>query len=407
MCTSVQGRKEIYMSIILKDLYEETKSRYGLSLIAGEKGIEKAVNWLYIAESLAGPGYLSGGELIITTGVLCRESPDWLYSFVQGMIRENTCGLILNTGKYIQPEHITPALLSLCDDQGFPLFTMPWETLLTDITHDYYSRLFTDSRRQENIDRAMLNLVHKRGDARLLLSELEEYGYPVYQPYGLIYVRYSSLASGEMYRRHTDDRISLSLRHLIRSHSIQCCLCRTDTYCFLVFPQQELHRMQAFAHTIAEFLQTHHAKNQTSVGIGSRAATLANLPRAFFHARCSALIAASRDLPVMSFDDLGVYQLLLSVNDTGVLKDYMRRRLSPAEQYDSQTGGNYTEVLRQYLLFDGSIQKIADALFCHRNTINKKVRFLKEMLGYPLEDAYARFELLLAFCIRDYLKLEL
>ena len=120
------------MSIILNELYEETKSRYGLSLIAGEKGLERSVNWIYIAESLAGPGYLNGGELIITTGVLCRESPDWLYDFVRGMIRENTCGLILNTGKYIQPEHITPALLTLCDNAGFPLFTMPWETLLSD-----------------------------------------------------------------------------------------------------------------------------------------------------------------------------------------------------------------------------------------------------------------------------------
>ena len=75
------------MSIILKALYEETKSRYGLSLIAGKTGLEKSVNWIYIAESLAGPGYLSGGELIITTGVLCRENPDWLYDFIRGLIR--------------------------------------------------------------------------------------------------------------------------------------------------------------------------------------------------------------------------------------------------------------------------------------------------------------------------------
>lgn len=401
------GKGNRNMSIILKELYEETKSRYGLSLIAGETGLEKSVNWIYIAESLAGPGYLSGGELIITTGVLCRESPDWLYDFVRGMIRENTCGLILNTGKYIQPEHITSALITLCNDCSFPLFTMPWETLLSDVTHDYYSRIFTDSKRQEAIDHTLLNLVHRRGDVPALLSELEEYGYPADQPYGLIYISYSAPRGGQLSRQHADSQISLSAEHLARSVSLQGHLCRTDTYCFFMVSPRDLHRLNAFGKSLAESLQSHFPDAHIAVGIGSRAATLANLPRAFFHARCSALIAASRRLSFLSFEELGVFQLLLSVNDKGVLQDYMRRRLFTVEQYDQKTGGNYTEVLQQYLLCSGSIQKIADNLYCHRNTINKKVRILKEELGYHLDDPMTCFELLLAYCIRDYLRIPL
>lgn len=395
------------MSIILKELYEETKSRYGLSLIAGKTGLEKSVNWIYIAESLAGPGYLSGGELIITTGVLCRENPDWLYDFIRGMIRENTCGLILNTGKYIQPEHITPELLVLCDNAGFPLFTMPWETMLSDVTHDYYSRIFSDSQRQEAIDHTLLNLVHRRGELPSILSELEEYGYPADQPYGLIYISHSTPTDGQLSHRQADSQITLFTEHLVRSSSIQGHLCRTDTYWFLMVSQRDLHRLDAFGKSLAESLQRHFPVVHIAVGIGSRAATLANLPRAFFHARCSALIAASRRLSFLSFDELGVFQLLLSINDNGILQDYMRRRLSAVEQYDRKTGGNCTEVLQQYLLCSGSIQKIADNLYCHRNTINKKVRILKEELGYHLDDPMSCFELLLAYCIRDYLRIPL
>lgn len=395
------------MAVLLKNLYEETRSRYGLTLIAGEKGLERAVNWLYIAESLAGPGYLSGGELIITTGVLCRESPGWLYDFVQGMYKENSCGLILNVGKYIRPENITPALIALCDDKAFPLFTMPWETLLTDVTHDYYSRLFTDSKRQETIDHALLNLVHHRSDLPAVLTVLEEYGYRADQSYGLLYISYSAPADSQLSRRHTDNHISRAAEHLMHESALRGHLCRTDTYCFLLLPQKELHRLNAFGKILARRLQSHFPEAHIAIGIGSPAATLADLPRAFFHARCCALIAAHNRRPVLAYEELGVYQLLLSVTDRGILQDYARRRLSPVEQYDAGTGGDYTQVLHQYLLQNGSIQRIADALYCHRNTINKKVRILKDELGYPLEDTMGRFELLLAFCIREYLQISL
>ena len=49
-----------FMSVLLQNLYNETKNLYGLKLIAGASGMGNAVNWVYIAESLAGPGYLNG-----------------------------------------------------------------------------------------------------------------------------------------------------------------------------------------------------------------------------------------------------------------------------------------------------------------------------------------------------------
>ena len=43
------------MSVILRDVYEETRNRFGLKLIAGEKGLSSAMNWEYIAETYVGP----------------------------------------------------------------------------------------------------------------------------------------------------------------------------------------------------------------------------------------------------------------------------------------------------------------------------------------------------------------
>lgn len=393
------------MSVLLQSLYDETHTTYGLQLLAGASGLENPVSWIYIAESLASPGYLNGGELIITTGILCQEDPDWLYHLVRGLLAEHSSGLILNTGKYIRPEHITQKLLALCDEADFPLFTMPWETAITAVTHDYYSRLFLDSQHTEKIDQALLQLIHKRQDTSVLLPQLEEYGFPVCQPYGLLYIHTPRESAAPAAPFARDTRINRTIRSHMRHLSVQHHLCCTDSYCLLLLPQSELYRMISIAHTLGDFFTEHFPDAHVTIGIGSTAATLANLPRAFFHARSSALLAQSRHQNVLAFDDLGVYQILLSVSDCGVLADYVRRRLQPVLDYDKQTDSNCVEILRHYLATDCSVQQVADTLYCHRNTVNKKVRLLKDELHYDLEDPQTRFELLLTFYIRDYLQL--
>lgn len=69
--------------------------------------------------------------------------------------------------------------------------------------------------------------------------------------------------------------------------------------------------------------------------------------------------------------------------------------------YDKAHKSFCLETLYQYLICSGSIQKIAEAMFCHRNTVNYRVRILRETLGLPLDNVQDRFELLAAFYVRS------
>ena len=88
-----------------------------------------------------------------------------------------------------------------------------------------------------------------------------------------------------------------------------------------------------------------------------------------------------------------------------VLREYVNDTLGSIITYDEQHHTNYLETLNQNLLCDGSIQKIAGALFCHRNTVNYRVRILREDLHLALDDPSTRFELMTAFQVRSYLDL--
>ena len=141
------------------------------------------------------------------------------------------------------------------------------------------------------------------------------------------------------------------------------------------------------------------------IGISAPTKDLTGLSQAFLQGQCAALMAQKKNSSLFFFDDMGFYKLLLSVNDTDVLREYVNDTLGSIITYDEQHHTNYLETLYQYLLCDGSIQKIAGALFCHRNTVNYRVRILREDLHLALDDPSTRFELMTAFQVRSYLDL--
>ncbi|MDO5344247.1 MAG: PucR family transcriptional regulator ligand-binding domain-containing protein [Lachnospiraceae bacterium] len=405
------------MSILLREVYEETKTKYGLQLIAGEGGLSAIMNWVYISESVVGPGYLSGGELIITTGVLCRESPEWLYHFIEAMIEEHTCGMILNLGRYLWPAHITAEILELCSRSNYPLFTMPWETQITHVTRDYYNRIFHDSQREEALSAAFLNLVHGRTDKAASLSLLEEYGLPAQTACCAVYVSYSLAAEEEQEQRRTEARLRLALSHQIQTQGIPAYLCSAAEYFLIVLPLSDktardlpwAPRLHAFTDMLAKLLSERFPSAAIAAGCGTIQPSLDGLPKSFFHARSAAAFAAAGTgtggRPGASFDELGFYRILLSVSDRDILRSYADSLLEPAEIYEKKHQGSYLATLEEYLLCGGSIQAIAQHLYCHRNTINKRVRILREELSYDLDDPRTRFELSTAFAIRSFLRL--
>lgn len=399
------------MSIILRDVYEETKNRFGLKLIAGEKGLSSVMNWVYISESFVGPGYLSGGELIITTGVLCRESPDWLYHFIESMISENTCGLILNTGRYIWPAYITPDIIRLCNRHNYPLFTMPWETLISDVTRNYYNRIFEDNQKNEVITSAFLNLVHNRGEQASSLSLLAEHGYEPSGDYCVMYISFHWEGTEDQEQRRTESLIRLTLSRQIREQHLFAHLCGAKGYVLIIFqagPQQKEEQIRTFGSLLSQLLCNRFPRLEIYVGCSSISHSLSSLSKSFFHARSAAVYASlfltEQEKHFICFDDLGFFQILLSVPDREILKAYSDSQLKAVLDFDRKHHSSCLDTLWEYLRWGGSVQTAAEHLFCHRNTVNKRIRVLREELHYDLDNPQVIFELYAAFLIREYLE---
>ena len=112
------------MSYSLHYFIRKTSTRYQLTQLAGNAGLHADISWVYLMEDIENTDFLRGGELVITTG-MSIHSEQTLLAFAASLKRKQACGLLLNVGHYITK--IPLSLISYCDENSLPLFTMPWK----------------------------------------------------------------------------------------------------------------------------------------------------------------------------------------------------------------------------------------------------------------------------------------
>src|SRR3954469_5306662 len=113
----------------------------GLELLTGEDGAEAPVRWVHITELTDPTPWLSGGELLLTTGIQL-ETPAQQREFVARLARHHLAGLGFGTG--FNHESIPEPLLQEARDIGFPVFEVPYDLPFIAITEKAFTRLVNE-----------------------------------------------------------------------------------------------------------------------------------------------------------------------------------------------------------------------------------------------------------------------
>jgi PucR family transcriptional regulator, purine catabolism regulatory protein len=94
----------------------------GLSLVAGKESAEAPIRWVHISELLDPTPWMSGGELLLTTGMSLKDA-DEQRNFVRRLVDHHVAGLGVGVG--IEHDTMPAAMIEEADRQGFPLFEVP------------------------------------------------------------------------------------------------------------------------------------------------------------------------------------------------------------------------------------------------------------------------------------------
>jgi DNA-binding PucR family transcriptional regulator len=99
--------------------------------------------------------------------------------------------------------------------------------------------------------------------------------------------------------------------------------------------------------------------------------------------------------------DLGVYGLLLQLEDPHELVRFADGVLAPLHHYDERKDLSLVATLRTYLEQGMSTSRTAAALFVHPNTVGLRLRRIEELIGVRLAEPGALLHVKAAFMAED------
>src|SRR6185503_18416602 len=138
-------------------------SEMGLELATGEDGADAPVRWVHITELPDPTPWLSGGELLLTTGIQL-DTDKRQREFVRLLSGHHLAGLGFGTG--FDHEALPAALLDEARELAFPVFEVPYELPFIALTEKAFTRLVNEQ--YEVLQRGIA--IHKRLE-RLVLEE--------------------------------------------------------------------------------------------------------------------------------------------------------------------------------------------------------------------------------------------
>ncbi|WP_294405960.1 PucR family transcriptional regulator [uncultured Clostridium sp.] len=389
------------MSITLQELYNESKDKYKLQIIAGENSIDTAVSWFHFMEDESAIDFIRGNELIVTTGLGAKDN-HWLANLIKGLIARNACGLMINIGQYISK--IPDEIISLCNDNNFPLFTIPWEVHLVDIMQDCCNSIMMAEQHKSNVCAAFFNAIFSPMQKASYIPCLNQAGYDLNGNFIVISIDLEQSLyekSNNLKLKNLIMRIENILNPLSVKYSI---LQQNNEFNIIMNFTDNLSSAECVkSHLLSDFKNYSQIKH---IGISSFSNSITNISKSYKQAADAKLTAIKNGSFLICYDDMGIEKLLLNVTDSEILKQIYEKYLGSIHAYDKLHNSDYENILKIYLKNNCCIQAVARETYTHRNTINYRIKKIKEILQTDLDNSEENFNYMLAFSIKETLDME-
>ncbi len=385
------------MAISLRNLCKYAKENYGMNLICGEANMNNLVNWVHMLEDPETANFLHGQELIFSTGI-GHDNTDWYFDFAKGLVANQASGLVLNIGPYIRsvPEN----LISYCREVQFPLFTIPWKTRIVDITNDFCRKIIKSEENEVSVAAAFRNVLFFPERVSENSSVLERKEFDLNAEFCVVAMSLK-VPSNEKFQEF-DKSVRLHLTKMLYNLSDRFNIFRQDKHLVAIlqnFPQDFTENAMERLNEVCNF---GGKKYRIYAGISVNDSGIGSLPHNYKRAVALLHMAEKQNKAVVSYRNIGMAKLLLEVEDNCALKKYYEDTLGTLEDYDKKNQTDLLLTLKCYLENNASVQEVAKETYVHRNTINYKIKKIKDILQCEL--AYQDgLRFLLAFHIRDML----
>ena len=395
-----------------------------MKLLGGAKGLSRTVTWPYVILCPPIGEWVSGGEFLIYYGANAVVEKVELQQLVREAAQNDAAGILFLVGRhYILEENLDEELCRLADELEIPVFSHTSLAYVNSITKDISNLIQNGDRQSLTAGTCWFSLFFEYTDTHelstlnqaLSLGYLPSYTYCVYVLQMVnadSYFQMQELAHGtnftetpsEFYRMLATKLTYLTRKetdngwHIAQSHSN-----------IFVLPVNTSSREQAvdqFFLSVCRSLEVQYPGARFRVGKGGKRTQLSGIRESFLNAeRClRARNLVDSGKTIISYQDLGFYQLLFEIPYANITREYVDRYLKPVLTFDQENDSHLYETLCMYLASRCNKVQTAKELFLHRNTLIGRLEKIESLLGVSLEDSETLFLLQTAVHIEQFLR---
>ena len=377
------------MGFTIEDMMTVSGSRYKIKMEAGRHGWSNSISWILMIEDMTILQNFAGKDLAVTTGLGFRQ-PGQQLELVKELSSLGASGLIINTGMYIM--EIPETVRTFCDENDFPLMTVPWDIPLFDMIKDLNMRILLQGITDDEISSALIQAIKNPEDAESSRKTLLPH-FDVDGTFQVVLIEPDDLDTMDTVERR---RISFQLQIYLESISHNASFFYYDAAFALVVndvPEDHLHDL---LDRFVKRLEIRMPDRKIWVGIGSPMEDLKNLHLAYRRAQAAVRMAARQDKSMVWFDEMGIFRMLSLIPDPVLRREMGEDLLEPLIIHDRVHGTDYVQMLEIYLETGGSIKAVAEQTFTHRNTAIYRLGNIRKLLNNDLDSTEDRLRYQLA-----------
>ena len=385
------------MAIELARLIEKV-AHMDITLIAGQKGLSNVVTWVHVVETEEASDFLEGGQLVFMTGLGLNSEND-IVKLLAAFYEKKVSGVIINTGPFI--EGVPEEAVNFCDEKGLPLFVVPWKVHLAEIMRICCLAITKEDQRIMEVSAAFKNAIFFPKQEELYVVPLSQRSFRVNWKYSVTVMGLNSAVRNQEERL---EKLRNDLERMIQHHKKQFAIFINEMEIIAIFANLEEEELLNEVKLIQENVKKMLLKDeQITIGVGRLTKSVRCIYKSYNQAKAIQRLQARGKIgdDKIFYTNLGVYRLLMGIEDHEIIEDYYNHTLKPIKDYDIVNNTDLCETLRNYLTHDGSVKETAEDMFVHRNTINYKINKIEELLGVEMSSLTTRTELMIAFRLQD------
>lgn len=369
-----------------------------LKYISGTGGRGRSIKYIDVVEIPEGSYWVKEGDLIITTGYFFKNNNSLFLDFISSLIEKKASGLGIKLGKYINV--ITKEIIELSEKYNFPLINVPIYLSYREISkpilkfiangNDYLSEQFQYSTAEmlflSIISQADFQISRIMDNAKYLSIDYDSNRC-------LSIIRYNLII---------DDKTFLNLYRKLKKHyasnnlicihqtGLKKIICIFELDPLYLYPKKINSFFEEFYHmicdTISENIPIH-------MGISECFETLVQMNNAYRNADSALKIGyiTQNQYHLFYYSDYIVDELLYDNLEHDSLKLLYKNYIINLIQYDKKKHTDFYHTLAVLDKCGFNMNKAAESLYIHRNTLYKRAEKIGELLQCDLEDPQTKF----------------